>query len=216
MMRKKLAGCLTYSGGLPKTVVRSAAVRAAVLLSPMKHDRLPRSPSPAIVGAFRLLTAAGIIRERLYKVMIELGVLRQQVTQRIPSATAKERHLARAHREATWRHWRCLHPMHPPRRRSRAHGTGPADEVEEIGLAVRKRFGCACRYGGWARVRESSGGDLLWEGFVQIFYLRGSSEAERCYAWIWKEQGHPEIIIVPNSYFVTSAEAAVHHTIGLD
>ena len=180
----------------------------------MKPPRLLRSLFPKIACGRTLLGAAGKICERLEKVIGQLTVLQQQGIIVSPPESAKEQHLARAHREAAWLHWRCLHPMSLSARVPRAGREGGAGEVEELERAVRERFGCSCRYGGWARVRQLSEGDLLWEGLVQIFYLRGSSEAERCYAWIGEEDGQREIMIVPNSYLITSAEAAVHSIIG--
>ena len=180
----------------------------------MKSSRLLRSLFPEISRARTLLGEAGKIHERLEKVIDELAALQQQRIIVSPPESAKEQHLARAHREAAWLHWRCLHPMPLSARVPRAGREGGTGEVEELERAVRERFGCACRYGGWARVRELSEDDLLWEGLVQIFYLQGSIEAERCYAWIGEENGRREIIIVPNSYFITSAEAAVHYIVG--
>jgi hypothetical protein len=40
-----------------------------------------------------------------------------------------------------------------------------------------------------APVKEESGGQVTWEGNVEVFSLSGHPKADRCYAWGYQDEG---------------------------
>lgn len=82
--------------------------------------------------------------------------------------------------------------------------------VSDIARAIRTKHDCDCRYAGWVRIRDDRG-NFGGEELVHIFNLLNCADGERCYAWT--PAGQRELILVLNSFVVTSAQSAVHYAL---
>lgn len=55
--------------------------------------------------------------------------------------------------------------------------------IEALRQAIRDLHGCDSTWVESVEVRELFEGQPVWEGYVQVFDLRGHPMATRCYAW---------------------------------
>lgn len=49
--------------------------------------------------------------------------------------------------------------------------------------AIRENFGCEASFVEAVPVNETFRGELMWEGLVHVYELKGHASAERCYVW---------------------------------
>jgi len=57
------------------------------------------------------------------------------------------------------------------------------DYIEELKDAIRRLHGCEADYLESVPVREVYQGEVVWQGDVEVFEIRGHPTAKRCYAW---------------------------------
>jgi len=55
--------------------------------------------------------------------------------------------------------------------------------IEELRDAIRRLHGVEAKHVGSEQVKETFGGQLVWEGIVEIFDIVGHATATRVYAW---------------------------------
>jgi hypothetical protein len=92
------------------------------------------------------------------------------------------------------------------------------NHIEELKQAIRELHGAEAIHVRTVPVRETHQGNTR-EGLVEVFDLRGHSQAKRAYAWT-DETENPDKesrqVTVLHIYPVTSPEAAVKSTIEQD
>lgn len=59
--------------------------------------------------------------------------------------------------------------------------------IEAIALAVEKAAECPATHLESVPVIETFRGQVVWEGMVEVFALRGHPKAQRAYGWSFKE-----------------------------
>ena len=57
------------------------------------------------------------------------------------------------------------------------------DYIEELKDAIRRLHGCEADYLESVPVREVYQGEVVWQGDVEVFEIRGHPTAKHCYAW---------------------------------
>lgn len=57
------------------------------------------------------------------------------------------------------------------------------DYIRELQATIRRLHRCEASHTRTEEVREVVGGQLLWDGKVEVFALLGHDQALRCYAW---------------------------------
>jgi hypothetical protein len=57
------------------------------------------------------------------------------------------------------------------------------DYIGELKKVIRQLHGCAAEHAETAPVKEVFQGQIVWEGEVEVFNIRGHPKARRCYAW---------------------------------
>ena len=55
--------------------------------------------------------------------------------------------------------------------------------IEELQDAINRLHGCQADYLETVPVREVFQGEVVWQGDVEVFEIRGHQTAKRCYAW---------------------------------
>lgn len=60
------------------------------------------------------------------------------------------------------------------------------DAFEGLRQAIRAVHGCESEHSGTFHVREMFGGQVVWDGDVEEFHLRGHPKASTAYAWTFK------------------------------
>jgi len=84
--------------------------------------------------------------------------------------------------------------------------------IEELQKAIRKLHGCESHYVETVPVVETFQGETVWQGDVEVFYLRGHPTATRAYAWAHasgtNDQGKRYVTVLELPP-VTSAQTAV-------
>lgn len=55
--------------------------------------------------------------------------------------------------------------------------------IEELKTAIRRLHGCDADYVASVPVKEVFQDQVVWDGLVEVFDLRGHPKAKRCYAW---------------------------------
>lgn len=88
------------------------------------------------------------------------------------------------------------------------------NETEELQNAIHKLHGCEAFYLETVPVVESFQGQIVWEGDVEVFSLRGHPKARRCYAWSHEtEDKGKRFVAVLELPPVDSAQTAVRAAI---
>ena len=83
-------------------------------------------------------------------------------------------------------------------------------DIAEIANAIRVMGKCDCSYVSSVPVKEIFQGKTIWEGVVEIFDLIDHIRADRCYAWVFKDnKGKDKYVIVLHHPPVDSPEKAV-------
>lgn len=85
------------------------------------------------------------------------------------------------------------------------------DDISELKSTIKKLHGVDSTHTGTVHVKETHGGQLVWEGDVEVFELKGHPQAKKAYAWMHglddtKAKKHVTVLAIPP---VTSPEAAV-------
>ena len=85
-----------------------------------------------------------------------------------------------------------------------------SEYIEELGKAIAAMHECRCEHFGAEHVREEHNGELVWEGDVEIFQLKGHSEASVAYGWGWgADDGEIDYIGILHVPPIESAKEAV-------
>ena len=82
-------------------------------------------------------------------------------------------------------------------------------EITELKDAIRAMHGCESLHVESVPVKEILDGDTAWEGIVEVFELVGHPEAQRCYAWSYKDGDQNKIEAVLGISPVNSPLSAV-------
>lgn len=56
-------------------------------------------------------------------------------------------------------------------------------DIEELKKAIKKLHGCDAEHVGSVPVHETFRDQVVWDGAVEVFDLKGHPKAKRCYAW---------------------------------
>jgi hypothetical protein len=84
------------------------------------------------------------------------------------------------------------------------------DSLERLRNAVEYTHNCTVLHVRTARVRELFKGEIVWNGPVEVFKLKGHPLTERCYAWAYgDDDGKTQYTTVLEVPPVTSPEKAV-------
>lgn len=57
------------------------------------------------------------------------------------------------------------------------------DYIGELKKVIRQLHGCEAEHAETVPVKEMFRGQIVWEGEVEVFNIRGHPKARRCYAW---------------------------------
>jgi hypothetical protein len=88
------------------------------------------------------------------------------------------------------------------------------DSLERLRKVVEQLHGCSASYARTARVREVFKGEIVWNGEVEVFKLKGHPLTERCFAWAYQDDdGKTQYTTVLEVPPVTSPEKAVRAAI---
>jgi hypothetical protein len=75
---------------------------------------------------------------------------------------------------------------------------------------IEGKYRCAAVHRESVAVYEVFDGDTIWKGRVEVFDLSGHDEANKCYAWAYREkEGSIRFVTVLASHLVDSAQKAV-------
>jgi hypothetical protein len=85
--------------------------------------------------------------------------------------------------------------------------------IDELRDAIRDLHGCEAEHVGFESVKEVFKGQIVWEGEVEIFNIRGHPKAKRAYAWSHETDKGKRYIAVLELPPVDSARAAVRAAI---
>lgn len=61
------------------------------------------------------------------------------------------------------------------------------DDIGELKKAIRRLHGCEADHVETVPVTETFQGQIVWQGEVEVFNVRGHPKAKRCYAWAHAE-----------------------------
>lgn len=56
-------------------------------------------------------------------------------------------------------------------------------EIEELKKAIKKLHGCDAEHVDSVPVHETFRDEVVWDGTVEVFDIKGHPKAKRCYAW---------------------------------
>lgn len=82
-------------------------------------------------------------------------------------------------------------------------------EITDLKEAIRAQLGCEALYVRTVHVNETLEGFTPWHGLVMVFELVGYPQAEYCYAWTTRKEGHVETFVVPQVPPVTTPASAL-------
>lgn len=57
------------------------------------------------------------------------------------------------------------------------------NNIESLQKAIKKLHGCESIHIESVPIKELYGGQVVWDGVVEVFVLKGHPQAKRCYAW---------------------------------
>jgi len=84
------------------------------------------------------------------------------------------------------------------------------EHIDHLKKAIEGVIGCCCRHYGTEYVKEEEAGEILWEGFVEVFEIDDYSEASMIYGWtVMDNQCKTHYIGIPKTPLVDSPLAAV-------
>jgi hypothetical protein len=90
------------------------------------------------------------------------------------------------------------------------------NDIEELRDTIRRLHGVEATHAKSVRVKETFGGQTVWDGVVEVFHLEGHPKASKAYAWAHDTDDplHPKrhvtVLHIPP---VTSPELAVRAAI---
>jgi uncharacterized protein (UPF0179 family) len=82
-------------------------------------------------------------------------------------------------------------------------------EITELKDTIRAMHGCESLHVESVPVKEILDSKTAWEGIVEVFELVGHPEAQRCYAWSYKDGDQSKIATVLGTSPVNSPLSAV-------
>ena len=87
--------------------------------------------------------------------------------------------------------------------------------VTELKRAVEAQHGCKATAFQSVPIKETFGGNTVWEGVVHVFSLTGHPTAKRAYAWSSPIEGsdNPRFFAVLHQWPVTSPVQAVRASV---
>jgi hypothetical protein len=86
--------------------------------------------------------------------------------------------------------------------------------LDNIRAAVREAVSCPCTHVGTFFIREEGGGQILWDGPVELFELVKHAEAKRAFAWRYvSAKSKPAYAVVLEKPPIDSPRAAVRSLI---
>ena len=86
--------------------------------------------------------------------------------------------------------------------------------VTELKRAVEAQHGCKATVFQSVPIKETFGGNTVWEGVVHVFSLTGHPTAKRAYAWSSPIEGdNPRFFAVLHQWPVTSPVEAVRASV---
>lgn len=86
------------------------------------------------------------------------------------------------------------------------------NDVKLLKETVERLHNCKANHRNTVRVQEKFRGEVVWDGFVEVFELVNSDPAARCYAWQHSEDDtdtRTRVVTVLEKPPVTSAQTAV-------
>src|SRR5580698_7671157 len=86
------------------------------------------------------------------------------------------------------------------------------NDVRLLKETVERLHNCKAVHRNTVRVREKFKGEIVWDGFVEVFELADSQPAARCYAWQHSEDDtdtRTRVVTVLERPPVTSPQTAV-------
>lgn len=81
--------------------------------------------------------------------------------------------------------------------------------ISELRAAIRQLHGCQAYHAETVSVTESFQGEVVWQGEVEVFNLRGHPKAERAYAWAHDTDNGKRYVAVLKLPPVDSPQSAV-------
>ena len=85
-----------------------------------------------------------------------------------------------------------------------------SDYIERLRAAIQHMHGCESVHVSTDAVIERFDGEVVWEGEVEAFTLKGHPQASRCYAWAYQgDDGQDHYTAVLELPPVDSPETAV-------
>jgi hypothetical protein len=82
--------------------------------------------------------------------------------------------------------------------------------IPELQRAIQATHGCTSTWVESVSVIETFKGQIVWEGEVQVFELKGHPEASKCYVWSYlTDEGKQRFVAVVGVGPVISAKTAV-------
>jgi hypothetical protein len=84
--------------------------------------------------------------------------------------------------------------------------------IDELRDVIHRLHGAKAKHVESVPVKESHGGQTVWDGVVEVFHLKGHPRTDRVYAWIHdtddpaKPKRHVTVLHIPP---VVSAQTAV-------
>lgn len=81
--------------------------------------------------------------------------------------------------------------------------------IDDIRKAIETMHGCKATYVESVNVVEMFGDKPVWDGVVEVFDISEHPEAERCYAWTFKDNAETRYVTVLQKTPVTSPQTAV-------
>ncbi len=85
--------------------------------------------------------------------------------------------------------------------------------IDEIRGAIEVLHKCTATYVASVDVLERFKGETVWDGVVEVFDISGHPQANRCYAWTFKENDQQRYVTVLALPPVTSPQTAVRAAI---
>jgi hypothetical protein len=85
--------------------------------------------------------------------------------------------------------------------------------IDELKDTIRKLHGCEAVHVETVPVTESFQGQIVWQGDVEVFNLRGHPKANRAYAWSHETDKGKRYVAVLELLPVDSAQKAVRAAI---
>jgi hypothetical protein len=62
-----------------------------------------------------------------------------------------------------------------------------SEYIDNLNKAIAAMHKCRCSHFGSEKIKEERGGDLVWEGVVEIFQLEGHPKASVAFGWAFED-----------------------------